>query len=89
MSTASMSGLPRAVESVSELDHMPSNSTVWCSTVTLVFSTISPVSPLWTSMIRTIGLLFSSRRSRDSRTLGVVPICFIDWLSWVDEIPWV
>jgi hypothetical protein len=47
MSTASMSGLPRAVESVSDEDHIPSNSTLRPSRSTIVDSTISPVSPLW------------------------------------------
>ena len=57
VSTASMSGFPFEVESVSELDHIPSKlTTVPSSSVSLAFSAIKPLSALWASKILTTGL---------------------------------
>ena len=87
MSTASISGLPRDVESVSELDHIPSNSTCSPLRSARVFSMMSPDMPECASMMRTIDLLSIRRRKRDRRTDGVVPICFNEAFSCVDEMP--
>ena len=87
ISTASMSGFPRAVESVNDDPHIPSNSTWTPSRFTEVDSTMSPVRPLCTSRMRTRSLLLSRRRRRESRTFGVVPTCFTASFSSVEEMP--
>ena len=63
-STASMSGFPLLVESVNELDHIPSNSCLTPLTITDTFSAIKPVKPLWDSNMRTIFLALIKRRRR-------------------------
>ena len=51
-STKPVSGLPFAAESVRLLSQIPSNSLVEVLVVTVVFSIINAVSPLWASIIR-------------------------------------
>ena len=86
-STASMSGLPLLVESVSELAHIPSNSRTQPSCSTFVFSIISPVSPLWLSRIRTTGFAVINRRNDFIRASGVVPNLANSSAKPDDEIP--
>lgn len=69
-STASMSGFPLETESVRLLDHMASNEFPSSDVV----SAMSPVSPLWASIMRMRGLAFSRRFNFDRRIWGVVPM---------------
>ena len=88
-STASISGLPLLVLSVSELAHIPSNSRISLPTSTFVCSMIRPVRPQWDSMIRTIGLAVIRRRSDFIRAWGVVPSDSSSCARPEDVIPFV
>ena len=88
-STASMSGLPFDVESVKDDDHIPSNCLASPFTSTLVFSTMSPVSPQCDSRMRTIGFASISLRSLFILISGVVPNPSISSASLEELMPWV
>lgn len=87
ISSASMSGLPRTVESVSELDQKPSNSRTWSSACCRACSAISAEIGLCASMKREIGLAASSRRRVARRRSGVVPSACWRWAISVEETP--
>ena len=88
-STASISGFPLLVESVSELDHIPSKELIFGPFSISKFSAMSPLKPSWVSRILTIGFAAISLRNAFNLISGVVPIPRISFPNEEELMPFV
>ena len=70
-STSSVSGFPFIVESHRDDIHIPSNCRIVPCSITVVFSAISPVRPVWASIQTAIPFCSISRRRRPLRISGM------------------